>query len=169
MFDAEIHKSYKERDELSAKLSELQRDMDLTKDFIGFKMGIVSQKINSMFNGVEFVLFRQNKSNDDVRECCDVKFNGTDYHDLSYSTKFYCSLLIVMGFQKALSVEMPIICDNAESIDIPMEENDVQMIYLYKEDETCISCGATTGRKQMDGYWHCPKCGNSFKKGLKIC
>lgn len=154
-------------DALSKKLSELQRDMDMCKDFLSYKVKTVGEKVNALFDGIEFVMFKQNSTNDDIRECCDIKWHGVDYSGLSYSTKFAVSLNIVMGFQKRYGITIPVIVDNAESIDFG-QRYDTQMIFLTKLDEQCPICGAAVGRKQADGRWKCPDCGHVFDKKLVV-
>lgn len=141
--------------------------IDLTRDFIDAKCKYAEKKVNELFeDGIEFKLFRQNKSNDEVKSCCDIFWNGVPYQALSYSTKFIVSMKIALAFQKYYKVEMPLIVDNAESIDFSFDIS-TQSIFLVKREEYC-KCGGETGRKESDGMWVCKNCGNHIKKSLKI-
>lgn len=152
---------------LLEKRAENSRLMDLCRDFIDAKCNYAEKKVNSIFDGIEFKLFHQNKTNDEVRECCSVFWNGVPYDSLSYSTKFIVSLKITLAFQKFYNVSMPIVIDNAESIDVA-EDIPVQSIMLEKKDMACPKCGSETGRKEKDGKWSCKQCGERFTKHLEI-
>lgn len=151
---------------LAAKRADLARKIDLCKDFTDYKCRLATKKINDMFDGVRFELFRQNKTNDEIKDCCDIFWNGVLYASLSYSTKFVVSLKIALAFQKFYGVTMPIIIDNAESIDL-MQDLPVQSIMMVKRDELC-ECGGSTERKESDELWTCKKCGKRFMKTLEI-
>lgn len=144
----------------------LQQQIDLCQEFITYKCEQATKTINAMFNGVTFELFKQNKTNDEIKDCCDIFWQGVPYESLSYSTKFIVSLYIVLAFQKHYDVKLPIVVDNAESFDY-IPSVGVQTIQLIKQAELCPQCQRPTDRKQADGLWHCI-CGNKFKKTLKI-
>lgn len=162
-----IEKVKKNIEEISKQLSEKRRELDLLRDFISYKCEYVQKKVNSLFDGIEFVMFRENKTNDEIRECCDIKWHGVDYNDLSYSTKFVVSLLIVQGFQKAFSVCFPIVIDNSESIFFDSDTSS-QMVFLEVKKAVCPKCGKKMGRKGNDGDWHCNTCGWAGKMGLEV-
>lgn len=163
-----------EVDKIESAISELldmkannSRLIDLTRDFIDAKCKYAEKKVNELFeDGIEFKLFRQNKSNDEVKSCCDIFWNGVPYQSLSYSTKFIVSMKIALAFQKYYKVEIPLIVDNAESIDFSFDIP-TQSIFLVKREEYC-KCGGETGRKESDDMWVCKNCGNHIKKSLKI-
>lgn len=165
--DEQIKGLCKERDELSARLSAMQRDIDLCRDFLSYKADLTERKVNSMFDGVTFEMFRKNKVDGELRDVCEIFWNGVPYAGLSYSTKFITSMKIVKAFQERFDISFPCIVDNAESITMP-ESNDMQMILLSMRDENCPVCGSKTGRKEKDGYWHCEKCGEKFYKKLEV-
>lgn len=160
---------------METKVSELldsrannSRMMDLVKDFIDAKCKYAEKKVNSLADGIEFKLFRENKTNGELRDCCDIYFHGVPYSSLSYSTKFIVSMNIAFAFQKFYNIQFPVLVDNAESIDFS-EEIFTQSILLIKREEYC-KCGymGKTSRKEKDGLWTCKKCGNRFKKTLEI-
>lgn len=167
-----LKKEIEERKEfLKAALDDratIRKMIDLCSQFIQDKCNAVTEKINGMFEGITFNMFHFNKTNDEMKECCDIFFNGVPYQSLSYSTKFYVSLQIALGFQKIYDIYMPVVIDNAESIDIA-DDFGVQMIKLEKKEELCPKCGMWhTGRKNPDGTWICLTCGNTFVKTLEI-
>lgn len=140
--------------------------IDLCKEFIDVKCKYAEKKINDLFDGIKFKMFRKNKTNGEIRECCDLTWNGVPYKSLSYSTKFLVNMKIALAFQKFYGVEMPLIVDNAESIDF-CQDIPIQSVFLVKREEYC-KCGETTGRKEADGMWTCNVCRNRFCKTLEI-
>lgn len=157
-------------EEIQSKLDEranLNRLSDLCRDFLEFKCKYAEQKINSMFGGIEFKMFKFNKTNGEYRDCCDIFWHGVHYDSLSYSTKFVVGIKIALVFQRLKNIQMPIVIDNTESIDLGAE-CDVQTIFLIKREEKCPKCGCYSGRKESDGMWKCKYCGEKFKKSLEI-
>lgn len=147
---------------------EVSMKIDECRNFISEKCRRAEESINSLFDGVTFKMFRQNKSNDDIKECCDIFWNGVPYSDLSYSTKFIVSLKIVKAFQSHYNVFLPILIDNAESIDWNNDAEGLQTIRLVKEEQPCPRCGGSTGRRETDGMWTCSKCGHRYQKKIII-
>lgn len=143
-----------------------QSQIDLCRELIDYKCEQATKSINDKFNGVTFELFRQNKTNDEVRECCDIYWQGIPYAGLSYSAKFIVGLNIALAFQQHYGVQVPLIVDNAESIDFNAKELAQQVIMLIKKDEICPECGGVTGRKQADGKWYCQRCTSEVEKAL---
>lgn len=143
------------------------RLIDLTRDFIDAKCSYAEKTINKLFDGITFSMFKKNKTNNEIQSCCELRWNGVLYQNLSYSTKFVVSLKIVMAFQKFYNVVFPCVVDNSESIDLE-QEYDTQMILLIKCDKPCPDCGSMVGRKREDGYWHCPVCNKIFQKKLEV-
>lgn len=155
-----------ERRETLKTKADTQRILDLTREFITYKCDLVERKLNKMFGGVRFKMFRQNKTNDEIKECCDIFWNGVPYSALSYSTKFIVSMKIAQAFQDYYNVHIPLMVDNAESIDFD-SDIDGQVILMEKKPQLC-SCGGNTGRRDPDGLWTCQKCGKRFKKTLEV-
>lgn len=148
--------------------SYVQSQIDLCRELIDYKCEQATKSINDKFNGVTFELFRQNKTNDEVRECCDIYWQGIPYAGLSYSAKFMVGLNIALAFQQHYGVQVPLIVDNAESIDFNAKELAQQVIMLIKKDEICPECGGVTGRKQADGKWYCQRCTSEVEKVLRF-
>lgn len=167
-FSNTVNLCKEELKKLVAERADIRRKIDLCKELIDKKCDMITDKVNSMFNGVRFEFFEKNKTNDEIRDCCNIYFNGVPYESLSYSTKFFAGLQIALGFQKMCKVSMPVVIDNAESIDIGMDIP-VQSIMLVKKQEKCPNCGGIKhSRKNEDGNWTCFECGEKFKKTLEI-
>lgn len=162
----ELQESIKKELEKRAQICKM---IDLCKDFIDMKCKLAQKKVNELLDGVQVEMFRKNKTNDELVSCCEIRWSNVLYRDLSYSTKFVISLKIVKAFQKFYNIQFPILVDNAESIDLELENSELQIIYLYKRDSKCPKCGNTVGRKRPDGMWYCKNCSETFKKKLEIC
>ena len=120
-----------------------------------------------MFENVRFQLFEKNKSNDEIKETCILKYRGVKYDDLSYSTKIIAGLEVVKAFQKFYNVTVPVLIDNAESITETLKTNS-QCFLMYVKDEHCPECGGESGRKTEQGTWLCKRCNHEWKKKLEI-
>lgn len=164
---AEIEAIENERSECAEKISETQRLLDLTREFISFRCSSSEDAINGLFENVKFQLFERNKSNDDVKETCILRYRGVKYDDLSYSTKIIASVEVLRAFQKFYGVTVPCILDNSESITGAVDTGS-QAIYMRVREEFCPECNGESGRRNADGTWTCKRCGHVWKKKLEI-
>lgn len=165
--EEEIERIEAENKENVAKMSKIQRGLDLTKKFISFKCQSAEDSINSLFDNVTFQLFEKNKSNDEIKETCILRFKGIKYQDLSYSTKIIAALEVVRAFHKFYNVTVPIALDNAESITGSVNTG-AQTFFMKVKEELCPECGGESGRRNKNGTWTCNKCGHVWKKKLEI-
>lgn len=147
--------------------AKVREKIDNLTEFISLKCKIAEEKVNSFFDDIKFELFEKNKTNDEIKDVCNIYYKGVPFEALSYSTKFIVGTNIAYGFQKHLNIHFPVVVDNAESIDIG-EPLETQAIYLTKITECCPDCGKQTGRKGEDGFWTCNGCGHKFKKTIEI-
>lgn len=164
---SEIESIENERAECAEKISETQRLLDLVRDFISFRCSSSEDAINGLFENVKFQLFERNKSNDEVKETCILRFKGVKYQDLSYSTKIIASVEVLRAFQEFYGVTVPCILDNSESITGAVDTG-AQAIYMRVREEFCPECNGESGRRNADGTWTCKRCGNVWKKKLEI-
>lgn len=165
--ESEIERIETERKDCVSELSEAQRKLDIVKRFISFKCESSESAINALFENVKFQLFEQNKSNEDVRETCILRYRGVKYDDLSYSTKIIAGLEVVKAFQKFYNITAPIFIDNSESITGDVETC-AQTFFMRVREELCPECSGQSGRRNADGTWTCQKCGHVWKKELSI-
>ena len=164
---AEIEAIENERSECAEKISETQRLLDLVREFVSFRCSSSEDAINGMFENVKFQLFDKNKSNDEIKETCILRFKGVKYQDLSYSTKIIASVEVLKAFQKFYGVTVPCILDNSESITGAVDTG-AQTIYMRVREEFCPECNGESGRRNQDGTWTCKRCGHVWKKELEI-
>lgn len=164
---AEIEAIENERSECAEKISETQRMLDLARAFISYRCSSSENAINALFDNVKFQLFERNKSNDEVKETCILRYRGVKYDDLSYSTKIIASVEVMRAFQKFYGVTVPCILDNSESITGAVDTGS-QAIYMRVREEFCPECNGESGRRNADGTWTCKRCGHVWKKKLEI-
>lgn len=164
---AEIETIENERTECAESISETQRMLDLAREFVSYRCSSSEDAINALFDNVKFQLFERNKSNDEIKETCILRFKGVKYQDLSYSTKIIASVEVLRAFQKFYGVTVPCILDNSESITGNVDTG-AQTIYMKVREEFCPECNGESGRRNQDGTWTCKRCGHVWKKKLEI-
>lgn len=157
-----------ENSALVEKYGKIQYAIDLAKQFINYKCDKAESEINKLFTNIKFELFEKNKSNDDIRETCILKYNNIAYSELSLSTKLIANLELVNVFQRYYNIVVPIIIDNMETVTQPIE-NPAQLIMLKVQEERCPKCDNKSGRRDnATGLWTCQSCGHTWKKSLNI-
>ena len=175
LYAIEVNKACRERIEALKRshrknleaVNDCQIMEDMCREFIAYKCEAAEEEINALFQTVKFQLFEKNKSNDDIREVCNLTFNGHKYADLSASTKLVANIELLAAFQKHYGVTIPIICDNMESVTADLK-TDAQVVKMYVVEERCPMCGGKSGRRTPGGTWVCQKCGNEWVKTLTI-
>ena len=129
--DDRIAELQKEQREVAQKVADQEKMLYLLEEFIRFKMDSVSEKINSQFEMVNFILFR-NQINGGLAETCECEHGGVPYASLNSAAKIQCGLDIIRTLQKFHDVYCPVFVDNRESCtEIP--KMDCQVISLYVE------------------------------------
>lgn len=129
--DDRIAELQKEQREVAQKVADQEKMLYLLEEFIRFKMDSVSETINSQFEMVNFILFR-NQINGGLAETCECEYGGVPYASLNSAAKIQCGLDIIRTLQKFHDVYLPVFVDNRESCtDIP--KMDCQVISLYVE------------------------------------
>ena len=129
--DDRIAELQKEQREVAQKVADQEKMLYLLEEFIRFKMDSVSETINSQFEMVNFILFR-NQINGGLAETCECEYGGVPYASLNSAAKIQCGLDIIRTLQKFHDVYCPVFVDNRESCtEIP--KMDCQVISLYVE------------------------------------
>ncbi|MFA6812948.1 MAG: AAA family ATPase [Bacteroidaceae bacterium] len=115
------------------ELAELERKEFLIKEFEYAKNGEYEQRINMLFEFVQFRLFKQQVDGTIIPDC-EAMMNGTLYSTLSNAEKIYAGLDIIRTISSNNSIVAPIFIDNRESTtNIP--EMDAQIINLFVNPE----------------------------------
>ena len=95
---------------------EASEQLRLVTQFVAAKCRMVSDKVNTLFPGLQWRLFQQNVTNDDIVETCELTAHGVGYRDLSQGEKIRAGLVIVNTLQERLQAVNPVWIDGAESI-----------------------------------------------------
>ena len=155
-----VEESRKIRDSLLAKRSELQANLRtlqavaalredlqtqrenadvaserlrLVTQFVIAKCRMLTEKVNTFFPGLEWRLFQQNVTNDDIVETCELTMHGVGYRDLSQGEKIRAGMIIVGTLQEKLQILNPVWIDGAESITFTPEVKS-QLVLLKAQE-----------------------------------
>lgn len=117
------------------------------QNFVREQTEIISQTVNSYFgNGVSWSLYTINYSGG-LEECCECMYNDKLYSCLSTGEKNKTNIEVVKALQNFYEVNIPIFCDNHETVTLEYE-TDRQVIELYaKADAKLDGCIKITDLK----------------------
>lgn len=116
-------------------IMDCEHKCSLLDDFIREKMSRISDKVNGMFDGIKWILYRR-LINGSIEPCCECTVNGVDYNTLNTSARIVAGLEIIRVLQKINNASAPIFIDNAECInDVNIPKMDCQMILLKVSDD----------------------------------
>lgn len=142
--DERVAELKKQQLALSQEIADIERELDLLKQFERKKAELLESDVNENFDLVQFRMFEKMVGSDDLRDVCHILVNGESYdRNLNFSNRLLAEVDICRGFQRKYDVELPILLDNAESIDkdrIPNVSN--QLILFQRADckELTIEC-----------------------------
>lgn len=125
---------------IADELIKIENKERALQDFVREQTEIISQTVNSFFgNGVSWSLYTVNYSGN-LEETCELMYNNKLYSCLSVGERNVANLETIKALQKFYDVNLPVICDNNESVTIPYE-TDRQVIELYaKADAKLDGC-----------------------------
>ena len=125
---------------IADELIKIENKERALQDFVREQTEIISQTVNSFFgNGVSWSLYTVNYLGN-LEETCELMYNNKLYSCLSVGERNVANLETIKALQKFYDVNLPVICDNNESVTIPYE-TDRQVIELYaKADAKLDGC-----------------------------
>ncbi len=126
--DKKIAKYMEDEKELSKEFEEKQRDLYLCEEYIKTYTELVSDKINNLFNYVEFKLFDM-QINGGIQETAEATYQGVPYGSLNSAAKINAGLDVIKSLSRHYDKQIPVFVDNAESINDIAETNN-QLITL---------------------------------------
>ncbi len=131
LIDERIEELTKEWRDCEQKIADQERIKELLKDFERRKNEILTDDVNKYLDFCKVKMFRP-LVNGEIEECCDFIKDGESYsRNLNHGARMLTEMDICMAFQKKLGISIPIIIDDAESVDnwrIPKVES--QLILL---------------------------------------
>jgi len=101
--------------ELSQQIADLEKQDFLCENFIKAKVGMLEEKINSLFKFVNFKLF-ETQINGGIIETCVALVDGVPFSDANNAAKYNAGLDIINTLSTYYNVSAPIFIDNRESI-----------------------------------------------------
>lgn len=105
----------KEEKEASSKITELEKDIYLSEEYIKTKVSLIEDKIASKFKTVRFKLF-DTQINGAITECCETMLNGVPFQDVNNAGKINAGLDIINTLIAHYKTNAPIFIDNRESV-----------------------------------------------------
>jgi DNA repair exonuclease SbcCD ATPase subunit len=136
-----------ERD-LAKQFEELESQLFLCETFIKTKVKLLTDKINNKFEFVKWKLF-ETQINGAINEVCVAMVNGVPYDTgLNNGMQICAGLDIIRALQKHYGVQVPVWCDNRESV-TKIPEMDCQIISLYVSSKDSKLRVETAGKKEV--------------------
>ena len=107
----------------------LQRQAYLCDKYSRCLTDYIDRKVADKFKLARFTFFKDNITNEGVKECCEVVIDGVPYHDINNAKKINIGLDIINTLCKYYKVSVPVFIDNAEGV-TQLIDTDLQIIRL---------------------------------------
>jgi DNA repair exonuclease SbcCD ATPase subunit len=134
----EIAKLEKQKEKCVAELYEVQRKIDEVEAYNKARIDLSTEKINSMFENVQFQLYKNNLVGT-TEECCIARNKkGVKIANTNTAQKIQAGLEIINVLSQKAKVYAPIFIDNRESITTIPQMN-CQIINLIKTTDNEIN------------------------------
>lgn len=119
-----------EQKNVGQQVADCEKQLYLLDKFSKVKMNMLSEKINSKFQKVTFVLFKKYQ-NGGIEPTCECKYDGVSYSDMNSGHRVVAGLDIVNTLQDIYGVKAPVFVDNAEGVNgFNLPDMDCQIITL---------------------------------------
>lgn len=127
-----------EQKNVGQQVADCEKQLYLLDKFSKAKMNMLSEKINSKFREVTFVLFK-NYNNGGIDQTCECRYNGVLLSDMNSGHRVVAGLDIVNTLQDVYEVKAPVWIDNAEGVnDFNLPDMDCQMITLAVSEDKVL-------------------------------
>lgn len=130
--DERVAELQKEQRDLSQKIADIERELDLLKQFERRKAELLEEDLNK---NCEFIRFKMSElqQNGELKDICQILVNGESYdRNLNFSNRLLAEVDICRMFQRKFDVQLPILLDNAESIDKDRLPNIPNQLILFQ-------------------------------------
>lgn len=122
----------------SQEIADVEKELDLLKQFERKKAELLESDVNSWFDYVR-VKMSEIQQNGETKDVCLITVNGESYdRNLNHGSKMLAEIDICRAFQRKYGVVLPIILDDTESLnpwDIPDIENQIIMLRWSADKE----------------------------------
>lgn len=105
----------KEAATLAQEKASLQIEEDLIDDFVKDRMAEVERRVNGLFNGVEFRMYKTLVNGEKEPDCV-AYIGGVRYQDKNHAGQINAGLEVINALCAFHGVNAPIFVDNAESV-----------------------------------------------------
>lgn len=126
----------KEAATLAQEKAALQIEEDLIDDFVKDRMAEVERRVNGLFDGVEFRMYK-NLVNGEKEPDCVAYIGGVRYQDKNHAGQINAGLAVINALCAFHGVNAPIFVDNAESVNTFIPVNS-QLVTLSVSTEDSL-------------------------------
>lgn len=132
--EARIVELDKEAATLAQEKATLQTEEALIDDFVRCRMEEVERRVNGLFDGVEFRMYKTLVNGEKEPDCV-AYIGGVRYQDKNHSGQINAGLAVINALCAFHGVTAPIIVDNAESVNdfIPVKSQLVRLVVTTGE------------------------------------
>lgn len=126
--DIKISQYMEDEKRLSKEFEDKQRILYLCDEYTKAYTELVSEKVNDLFNFVNFKLF-DTQINGGIQETAEATYKGVPYGSLNSAAQINAGLDVIKSLSKHFDKQIPIFVDNAESVN-ELAETNGQLITL---------------------------------------
>jgi hypothetical protein len=126
--DKRIAELEAEEKQLAKEFEQSEKEMNLTEEFIKFKVNLLETRINAKFKMARFKLFSE-QINGGLQEVCETTYQGVPYNALNNAAKINVGLDIIQTLSNFYGLSAPIFIDNREAV-TKLIDTDAQIISL---------------------------------------
>lgn len=141
--DERVEELKKQQLTLSQEIADIERELDLLKQFERKKAELLESDVNSHFSIIQWHMFKE-MQNGELSDICSPYVGGTSYDgNLNKGARILVQLDICLSFQKLYDVQMPILLDDGESVDswrIPKVKNQLIIFKRTDDEKLKIEC-----------------------------
>lgn len=132
--EARIVELDKEAATLAQEKATLQTEEALIDDFVRCRMEEVERRVNGLFDGVEFRMYKTLVNGEKEPDCV-AYIGGVRYQDKNHAGQINAGLAVINALCSFHGVTAPIIVDNAESVNdfIPVKSQLVRLVVTTGE------------------------------------
>ena len=136
--DEKIQSYIKQEKELAKVYEDQQHRIFLCDEYVRIYTSLVQDKINDLFETVDFRLFEK-QVNGELKETCESTVNGVPYSSVNNAGRINAGLDVINTLSKHFDKKIPIFVDNAESVNNLVEvQGQTVKLYVSKDKKLKI-------------------------------
>lgn len=130
---ARIKELEDEEKSLAQQIADLEKVEYAIEKYTKIKVGLIENKINTMFDGVKFKMFN-NLINGGEEPVCETLIDNVPWPDVNHAAQINAGISIINTFSRHYNITAPIWVDNAEAV-CKLADTPSQMIRLIVSAE----------------------------------